>query len=561
MATFYLLRGFGLILLGLMVYAQTFHFGFVFDDYIFIVNNSLIKNLNNIHLIWQSFPMTRLIGMYSFAFNYALSQLNASSYHIFNFIVHICSAVLVWAISQLLFKLAKIFPDKDARSRELPFLIALLFVVHPGQTQAITYITQRFESLATMFYLATVYFYLQARIAVAKRWQLRYFGLVGVFTILGILTKEVVITLPVMLGAIEWIFFPGKNKKRFWIALSIVMILLYVLFTKLVHGNLSMLFGPYTSASHDGETFNLWGYLLTEMRVFLTFLRLLILPLRQALDYDYPASTDLFHPPLTCLGVLVMGCFVALIVRLRTKQPIIAFGLSWILITFSINMAPRINVIFEHKLYLISFGFFLVLVTILSLLIKNPSTLFKILYSIVIVLAVVAFERNRVWASELTLWQENVKAFPNKARVNANLGRAYSAAGNQAQAIYYLSRAIDLKPDNISYENRGIIYGNIGQENLALQDLNHAIAMEPGYSTTYIKRGWIFQKLNQYPAAIDDLNHAISLDPYSSDAYIQRGMCWMVQNQRQKALDDFQHALQIDPLNSQAQALIQQISR
>ena len=95
-------------------------------------------------------------------------------------------------------------------------------------------------------------------------------------------------------------------------------------------------------------------------------MRLLVLPVHQNLDYDYPASTGLLHPPLTLVGAGVILCFIIfLIFKLRRNFPLIAFGLAWILITFSINLAPRLNVIFEHKLYLISFGFFLVLVSAL----------------------------------------------------------------------------------------------------------------------------------------------------------------------------------------------------
>jgi len=560
MAISYFLRACCLIVMGLLVYSQTFHFGFVFDDYIFIVNNPYIKNISNTHLMWQAFPMTRLMGMYSFAFNYMWGNLNASSYHIFNFIIHLCSTAFVWILSQMLFKIGKVFPKNERMSQEIPFIIALIFLVHPCQIQAITYITQRFESLATLFYLATIYFYLRARLAKTIEQQVFFFASTGVFTILGILTKEVVITVPAMILSLEWIFFPGKNNKRLIVFLIGAGFLLYVLFTKLVHADLKMLMQTYHSESHEGDILTLPGYVLTQMRVFLTFLRLLILPIHQALDYDYPVSTDLFHPLLTLVGLIVMVSIVGLIVAFKKNYPVIAFGLSWVLITFSINMVPRVNVIFEHKLYLISYGFFLALGASLPLLVKNRSTLLKILYSIIIVLSILSFERNKVWASELTLWQSNVNIFPDKARVNANLGRAYAAEGNTQQAIFYLTRAIDLSPDNISYENRGIIYGNIGQEDLALKDLNHSIAMDPQYATTYIKRAWVFQNLNQLTPALNDLNRAISLDPYYSDAYIQRGILWMYEHQNQAARRDFQEALRIDPYNTLALELIKKVS-
>src|SRR5476651_1372558 len=103
MTSYYLLRWAGLVFIGLLIYAQTFQFNFVFDDYIFIVTNPFIKNFNNFHMMWHVFPMTRLVGMASFAFNYYFSQLHPQGYHILNFIVHLVAVGLVWALAGLLF--------------------------------------------------------------------------------------------------------------------------------------------------------------------------------------------------------------------------------------------------------------------------------------------------------------------------------------------------------------------------------------------------------------------------------------------------------------------------
>ena len=149
----YFLRWAILIFLGLLIYGQTFRSGFVFDDYSFIVSNPFIKDFDRIHLMWHVLPMTRLIGIYSFAFNYFLNQLDPVGYHIFNFMVHLLAAGLVWALADLLFKITKRLPFRDPLIKELPFIIAVLFLVHPCQTQAVSYISQRFESMATVCYL------------------------------------------------------------------------------------------------------------------------------------------------------------------------------------------------------------------------------------------------------------------------------------------------------------------------------------------------------------------------------------------------------------------------
>ncbi len=164
------------MLIGLLIYAQTFRFDFVFDDYIFVVNNPFIKNLSNFHLMWHTFPLTRLVGMYSFALNYHFNQFHPWGYHVFNFIVHLVAVGLVWALAEELFKITKLFPEASSLRRGLPYFIALLFLVHPCQTQAVSYITQRFESMATVFYVGTVYLYLRARLSTCLTRKIILFG-------------------------------------------------------------------------------------------------------------------------------------------------------------------------------------------------------------------------------------------------------------------------------------------------------------------------------------------------------------------------------------------------
>ena len=536
--TYYPLRWTFLIILGLLVYGQTFQYGFVFDDQYFIVNNPYIRSLGHVHMMWQVFPVTRLIGMYSFALNYYFNQLNPQGYHIFNFIVHLVATGLVWALAGLLIR------------KELAFFIAVLFLVHPCQTQAVTYITQRFESMATVFYLSTMYFYLRARISTDKIQRAILFGLAGASIILGILTKEVIVTVPVMILAAEWILFPQRNNKKLYTALAVAGIFLVAVLSKMLHARIgTFLHAAIPSESHDGDILTPMHYVLTQMRVFLTFLRLLVLPIHQNLDYDYPASSGLLHPPLTLVGLGVIFGLVFLIIKLRRKTPLIAFGLAWVLITFSINLAPRSNVIFEHKLYLISFGFFLAVAAALSVWIKNKKTLIKIMCCLVAVLSIISYHRNKVWANELVLWEDAIKESPNKARVNASLGRMYGTLGRYDESIYYLSRSIAIKPDNITYENRGIIYSEEGNYVKALEDLNKSIAMDPTYFNTYVKRSWVYQSQHRYQEALADLAHVIVLEPYFADAYIERGMLWMTIGRAQEALQDFQQALKIEPFN------------
>ena len=565
---YYPLRYFVLILIILAIYFQTFYFGFVFDDYEFIVDNPYIKNLNNIHYLWQLLPKTRLIGFYSFAFNYKINQLNPAGYHVFNVLVHFLATTLVWACARLLFRITKLLPSENRLTQELPFFIALLFLVHPCQTQAVSYITQRFESMGTVFYLASVYCYLRARTTSINLNKIILFISCSAFALIGIMTKEVVVTLPLMLLACEWILWPqgfitsSKNlfkKLTPWttaILLGLAAFSFFVLFTKLVRTDLRIFFqtSSFLSESHDGDMLTVGNYLLTQLRVFLTFLRLLVLPINQNLDYDYPMSTGLLHPPLTLVGLCLITLIVFFIIKLRKQQPLVSFGLSWSLITFSINLAPRNNVIFEHKLYLISFGLILAIVSILSSnLRRQQRLLIFLLIGVTVIFSLLTFKRNHVWKNQMTLWEDVITKSPEKQRVWLNLGMVYLMTKDYDAAILTLNKAIVMQPlDFKSYVNRGMAYAASNLNNQALIDFNKAISIKPTHFIGYLRRSQIFKKQNQDKAALSDLNQAINLAPNFQYGYIERGFLNLEKGSHQKALNDFEKALTIAPFDTDA---------
>ncbi len=557
------LRWLVLILLGLAIYAQTFGFGFVFDDNFYILDTSYIKSFDAISPIWAILPKTRLVGIYSFAWNYNIGQLDPRGYHIFNFLVHLLAAGLVWALAALLFKIAGGKSNKPLL-QELPFFIALLFLVHPCQTQAVSYISQRFESMAAVFYLGSIYFYLRGRTASLRADKVFLFTCSVGFSLLGILTKETAVTIPLMILAVEFILFnrvPVKSKKSSprqpYLLISILGVLFVLLLMKMVRTDFFNIYFHFSapSESHQGDMITGGRYVLTQMRVFLTFLRLLIFPINQNVDYDYPLSTGILAPPLTLVGLCLIGFIIFLIFRLRKEWPLIAFGLAWILITFSINTAPRVNVIFEHKLYLISFGFFLAAVCALSTVIKDRKILFGILITLIAVLSLASYNRNQVWKSELTLWSDAARKSPHKARPYSSLGVAYGMQGDFVQALQNINKAITINPNYAqAYNNRGNTYSKLGNYTQAILDLNKAIAIKPDYtqaytnlSEVYDKRATVSAQQGNFTQAMPDFNKAIEINPGHAEFYVNRGTCYAQQGDLAQALSDYGKVIAINP--------------
>ncbi len=579
---YYPIRWSILVLLGLAIYYQTFRFDFVFDDDWFIVDNPYIRQFNQINNSFISLPLTRMLGVYSFGLNYLINGLNPMGYHIFNVIVHFIATGLVWGLSNLLFKIVGwmpfrlivgSYPKKKAKevfayklegaSREIPYLIALLFLAHPCQTQAVSYITQRFESIATVLYLATVYCYLLARVSNTDFRKVIFFILALICAVLGVLTKEVVATIPVTLIAAEWILFSrnkqgilSKGKEAFKKANQVLIYILLIaggflfsiLFMKLVRTGLNIFLSTVESDSHDGDFLTPVSYFLTQMRVFLTFIRLLIFPVHQNLDYDYPMSIGILQPPLTLVGLLSIGFIIYLIFRFRQNLPLVSFGLAWVLITFSINLAPRANVIFEHKLYLISFGFFLAIVSALFVYIRSRMILLCFMACLVAVLSLLSFQRNHVWRNNVTLWEDIIQESPHKKRSNINLGLAYMRVGRYGEALTVFNKV--MKPKDLkSYSARGEIYYELGKDDQALGDFNYVLSMDRDDFEVYIRRAKVYKRQMKYEVALLDLDRAILLQPKNERAYIDRGILWMAQGRETDAIKDFEEALRLDPSN------------
>lgn len=573
-----------LLAAGLLIYGKTFGYGFVFDDFEFIVTNPFIKNFNEMSGFWRiGFPKTRLITLYTFAANYFVNGLNPAGYHIFNFVMHVITAFCAWYLAHVLLhwqdltakSLKRFFPDERSW---MAFFAALLFLVHPVQTQAVTYVTQRFVILTTLFYMLSVVFYIHGRrVPGVNVRKIILWVLSALAAVAAIMSKEEAITLPIMILFIELYLFgkpektgvkgqgasteQGKAKKRISLPQISVQsyiitglgVLFLVFFLWLFRGTIyTYVSWQANSESHDGDVLTVGTYLLTQIRVLMTFVRLMVLPVKQTLEYDYPMSHGFFELPVIT-GAIGFILLIAAFIRLRKKHSLISFGIAWVLITFSANLFPRVNVIFEHKLYLISFGFCLIVVEAADHFIRNARWRQVVLMAVVVCLSVVSFARNDVWRTELSLWTDVVAKSPNKARPNANMGKALLERREYEKALRYLDRSIELNPrDNRAITNRGSVYFALHDYEKALVNYQMAMEIDPGYFGTFINRGLLYMETGKLQEAMQDFNQAVALDPKFHYAYVKRGHLLRQLGRAQEALQEFNHALAIDNVDLEA---------
>ena len=357
-------------ILTLIVYSNTFHASFHFDDTPQIVENYQIRNLDNLLDILKG---QRGLAMATFAINYAIGGLNVMGYHIVKLTIHIMNGIMVYF---LVFITLHGVLGTDLKSvpkaKRIAIYTALLFAVHPIQTQAVTYIVQRMEILASMFMLIALLLFIKAVKTSMITMRVFLYGIIAVSYILGFYSKEIAITLPALVFIYDYCFLAEGDFKKIMARMPLYFVLLAMLafFTTRTLTGLQETPGESASAGFGVQSITSNEYLFTQFNVLWTYLRLLILPINQNLDYDYPVAKSIFEFPtfLSFVGILLIlvSAFYLLTPyasRFTHYGRLIAFFILWFFVILSptSSFIPIIDVIFEHRLYLASVGFFVLL--------------------------------------------------------------------------------------------------------------------------------------------------------------------------------------------------------
>jgi protein O-mannosyl-transferase len=495
--------------LGIIVYSNTFFCSFHFDDFVFIVTNSCIKDLHGLQSIWDFWPC-RFITFFSFALNYHFYQLNVFGYHLFNLAVHLFSALLVWRLVSLTFLTPVMKEERISRHAGLIALFTgLVFVAHPVQTQAVTFIWQRAASMAAMFYLASLCFYVNSRLVPSLPGRFSYiFSLLT--AVMAMFTKEIAITLPLMVLLYEFCFFNTKRIFNWKPLVPFFFILLVIpvvwIFSDPEKAQSRQSFVAYISPMQ---------YFFTEGRVMLTYIRLAFLPLHQNLDYDFSISKNFFEAPVL-FSFLFLAAVLFFAKRMFLKYRLISFSIFWFFLTLlpESSFFPFADVIFEHRLYLPMAGFSLFLVSAVYYL-SGQNTLPKMVIALTMITAcysILTYQRNKVWRNEITLWGDTVHKSPHKARPHDIRGIALVHRGNYNQAIIEYNKAIEIYPEfSEAYYNRGIAFARQRNFIQALSDFDKAIDKKPDYAAAYYNRAVVYYLIKEYPQAWGDVRNAEKL--------------------------------------------------
>ncbi|NWF98113.1 MAG: tetratricopeptide repeat protein [Nitrospirae bacterium] len=588
-----------LIILAVFVaYSNSFNADFTFDDLRNITENKSIRDLGHFlkELIYKPLNLSsRYFGYLTLAVNFKLHKFEVYGYHLINFLIHLSTSILVYAFIVFTFKTPYL---KESKLKEynkiIAFFSGLLFAVHPIQTQAVTYIIQRFASLATFFYLLSIIFYIRWRLleqdvsygyAKFKKNFFYFLCLISIF--MAMKTKEISFTIPLIIIIYELLFFKGNVKKRLLKLLPLIMTILIIPLTfikshtvyKIAVNNIDAIIRLETEVSR-------WDYLFTQFRVLITYLRLMFFPVNQNLDYDYPLyhsffSLEVFLSFIFLLAIFFAGLFLLIFYRKTSPHLlIISFGIFWFFITISVESSfiPILDLIYEHRMYLPSIGLIIAFcIGIFNLAnsyhnkwVFSEKAVIISLTIISLVLMTATFNRNKVWSNNISLWEDVVKKSPQKARPHYNLGTVYlekyfkeKTTFNEYllnNAIKEFNLAIRLNPKHAgAYNNLGNAYIIKGMIDKAIESYEASLKLKPDNLDAIGNLGNIYLHKGLIDKAIECYLLILKSKPDNADAHFNLGIAYFKKQENNEALKEFQTALKLNPDMKEAKDYIDKL--
>jgi len=570
------------------IYADTLTSPFVFDDEHNIQNNIYIR-LERIDLpsLWSAAfdsPLKyRPFSNLGFALNYYLHRENVVGYHAVNLLVHIAAAVLFYLLAKATLTTAALgFSDKKAAL--IAYLAAVLWAVHPLQTQSVSYIVQRMNSQSALFFVLALLLYVRFRGAPAGgRRRLLLSGCV-LSGILAVGSKEIAATLPVFILLYEWYFF--QNLEGRFLRRHAAVILLGLALAAAI--GLLFLQGEPIGTILSGyalRDFTLSQRLLTQPRVVVLYLSLIFWPhpSRLNLDHDFPVSVSLLRPTETLGAIALIGLLLTAAVILAKRERLLSFGILWFFGNLVIESSViGLEMVFEHRVYLPSMFLILALVALALKRIKPAWLAVAPLTVAALTGCWWTYQRNAVWSDPVAFWEDSARKSPRKVRPHNNLGtslarkqeygravKAFEAAlaidpeavrphynlaavlaatGDYETAAEHLREALRIAPANhLAHNNLALVYMHQDRLEDAERHLRTAIRIRPDYETGYNNLGVLMRREGNLEEAVSLFRTAIRLYPEYAEAHNNLGYALRQMGDLREALHHFEQALALVP--------------
>jgi tetratricopeptide (TPR) repeat protein len=540
------------VLLGLATlaaYYNSFSGPFVYDDVPAIKDNPTIRHLGNIAQVLSppsdsgitvnGRPLVNL----TLAINYAIGGTTVTSYHVLNLIIHLGACLALFGLVRRTLQLPGLRErfDRGGASLPLAFSTALLWALHPLQTEAVTYIIQRAESLVGLFYILTFYCFVRSVTSPQpKLWQ----GLSIAACFCGMASKEVMASAPLLVLLYDRAIVSGTFREawRRHFGLYLGLAASWVILAGLV--SISRDRGG-TAGFGAGGTSS-WHYALTSAYAIGTYVKLCFWPSPLVFDYGTAIAKEL--RPVLPQAILIVSGVIATGYALW-RRPLLGFIGIW----FFAILGPSSSIIpiasepiAEHRMYL-------PLAALVALVVVGCGhRLGRLALPAFAVLGIVAgwltFQRNRDYRDELTLWRDAQTKYPTGARAHNNVGEILYRQGKMDEAIACFREAVRLLPNYIdALNNLGNSLTEQGDVKGALQFLDLALRLKPGYSETLNNLGNAYYKLGHKEDAVVKYREAIKARPGFADPHNNLGVVIAELGQNDEAIKEYEIALRLKP--------------
>jgi tetratricopeptide (TPR) repeat protein len=601
-----------IVLAALAVYSNSFSGPFIYDDVAAITENPTIRHLWPVwrvlsppgHLTVSGRPLINL----SLALNYALSGDAVWSYHVVNLLIHILAGLALFGIvRRTLLRLelpecgrGEGTPPTVASATVLAFFVSLLWVVHPLQTECVTYVIQRTESLMGLFYLLTLYCFVRSTDETGERQQARgerpeketrgpqvirplasnLWALASVFfCLLGMASKEVMVSAPLMVLLYDRTFVAGsfraawQQRRKLYLGLAGTWLLL---------GYLVATAGDRGGSAGFGDGISERTYALTQFRAIVHYLRLSVWP--QPLVFDYGRSVLRQVAEAAPYAAIILTLVILTVVGLWRNRALGFLG-AW----FFAILAPSSSVVpvvtetmAEHRMYLALAAVITVIVFGLYALLGRRSVALGL--ALAVGLGVLTARRNQDYRSELAIWSDTVAKCPDNPRAHNNLGDALmNIPGHLSQAISAYEAAVRIDPGfSVAHNNLGCVLANIpgrwpeamshfetvfriapgnakarnnlgiilykaGRTSEAMVQFEEAVRIKPDYAEAHGNLGIALDKVGRIPEAAAQFKEVVRIDPDNAGAHNSLGIILDKAGRMPEAIAQFEEAVRIDP--------------
>jgi protein O-mannosyl-transferase len=530
-----------LLVAGVMAYWNSLRGPFVFDDVVSIVENPTLQHLT-IGSVLRPPADTgvggRPLANLSFALNHAANGNSVVGYHAVNLLIHLAGALLLFAILRRILAREPLLGRIGPMAIEpLAAAVAALWLLHPLQTETVTYISQRTESLMAMFYLATIFAFIRGTERQAG--SIGWFAAAVIACAAGMATKEVMVTAPVMVLLIDRTLFAGTFREawrqRHWLYLGLAATWMVVA-------------AQLAGVANRGVTYaavTWWQYGLTECGAILHYLRLALWPAPLVFDYGMEVTPSIGAAIPALVAVVALG--VATVIAL-VRRPVLGLCGAWLFVL----LAPTSSIvpiagqpIAEHRMYLPLAA--VVAVAMVALWrVVGQRLVVPMLAAAAIALGCLTHNRNATFSSVEGLWRDTIAKVPANGRAHAALGIELLHQGKRGAAISELQVALRLNPNDAEARNNlATALQDEGRLTEAIEQFRASARLEPNSATTRYNFGNALLEAGNPGEALTELQRAVSLRPTLAEAHGALGNALVALGRTPEALVAYEQALRL----------------